>query len=241
MDYHHPRIAEIYDLIHTRAEDADFYLSLAGERPLDVLDLGCGTGTLCCALAEQGHRVTGVDPAVAMLSIARGKPHANKVEWVESAAQAYRSSRRFDLIFMTGHAFQTLLTDEAALSAFETMRLHLNPQGRIAFETRNPRIDWAEEWSTRPPRVHHLPEGELLETLEITAAGSEFVSFRTSYRFSRETLTTNSTLRFPSQEQIQALLNRSGLVMRQLFGDWTAAPFDPMHSREMIFIAEVTS
>lgn len=110
MDYRSAQIAEIYDLINPWAKDSDFYLSLAGPRPCSVLDLGCGTGTLCCALAERGHRVTGVDPAAAMLAVARRKAHAEQVEWVESSAQSYKSQRRFDLVVMTGHAFQILLT-----------------------------------------------------------------------------------------------------------------------------------
>ena len=91
MDYHDPQIAEIYETANPLAEDAHFYLLLAGQKPCSVLDLGCGTGTLCCAFADRGHRVTGVDPAAAMLAVARSKLHARRVEWVESSGQAYRS------------------------------------------------------------------------------------------------------------------------------------------------------
>lgn len=125
MDYQDPQIAAIYEMANPMAEDAEFYLCLAGPRSCSVLDLGCGTGTLCCALAERGHRVTGVDPAAAMLALARNKPHAERVEWIESSAQTYRSQRRFDLIVMTGHAFQVLLTDADALEVLKTMRVHL--------------------------------------------------------------------------------------------------------------------
>jgi len=90
-----------------------------------VLDLGCGTGTLCCALAVGGHRVVGVEPSMAMLAVARSKPFAERVEWVQSSAQAYRSQRRFELIVMTGHVFQVFLTDAEVLAALETMRRHL--------------------------------------------------------------------------------------------------------------------
>lgn len=134
-----------------------------------------------------------------MLAVARSKPHADLVEWVESSAQNYRSHRRFDLIVMTGHAFQILLTDADALAVFETMRGHLNERGRIAFETRNPGLDWVGEWAARPPLLHTLPGGQLLETLEITGQDGEFISFQTSYRYPHLTLTTSSTLRFPSR------------------------------------------
>jgi len=239
MDYKNASIAEIYDLANTRAQDTNFYLSLAGLRPCSVLDLGCGTGTLCCALAERGHRVTGVDPATAMLAVAKSKPHAEQVEWVECSAQIYRADRRFDLIVMTGHAFQILLTDADALAVLETMRGHLKERGRVAFESRNPRVDWAGEWAARPPLVRMLPSGQLLETLEITGKEGEFISFQTSYRSQHGMLTTRSTLRFPSREHLGALIARSGLVVREVFGDWDAGPFEPAHSREIIFITEI--
>ena len=133
MDYSDSQVAEIYDAANPLAEDGFFYLALAGSTPCSVLDLGCGTGTLCCALAERGHEITAVDPARAMLDVARRKPHPNQVEWVEATAESYRSQKRFDLIFMTGHAFQTLLVDASILATFETMRVHLNGGGRVAF------------------------------------------------------------------------------------------------------------
>ncbi len=236
MDYQNAQIAEIYDLANPRARDTDFYLSLAGQRPCSALDLGCGTGVLCCALAERGHRVTGVDPAAAMLAVARSKPHAEQVEWAESSAQNYRAQRRFDLIVMTGHVFQVLLTDADALAVFETMRSHLKQRGRVAFETRNPRVDWAGEWAAR---ARKLPGGQVLERLEVTGKGGEFISFQTTYRLPHATLTTSSKLRFPSREQVETLIARSGLAVRDVFGDWDAGPFDPARSREIIFVAEL--
>jgi len=241
MDYQDPQIAEIYDLTNPRAQDTDFYLSLAGVRPCSVLELGCGTGTLCCAFAERGHQVTGVDPAAAMLAVARRKPHAEQVEWIESSAQSYKLDRRFDLVVMTGHAFQTLLSDADVLAVFETMRGHLKDGGRAAFETRNPRVDWVGEWTARPPLVHEFPAGQLCETLEITREDGEFISFRTSYRLPHQTLSTNSTLRFPSRERVEALIERSGLVIRDVFGDWDASPFEVARSREMILVAQLAT
>jgi SAM-dependent methyltransferase len=41
--------------------------------PADVLDLGCGTGTLTVLLAQDGHRVHGVDWSPAMVAAARTK------------------------------------------------------------------------------------------------------------------------------------------------------------------------
>ena len=171
-----------------------------------------------------------------MLAVARRKPHADQVEWIESSAQNYKSHRRFDLSVMTGHAFQVLLTDADALAVLQVMRSHLNERGKIAFETRNPRVDWVAEWAGR---TRMLP-GEVLETLEITGKDGEFISFQTSYRSPHVTLTTSSTLRFPSREHVEVLIARSGLVVSDVFGDWDAGPFEAARSREMIFIADIS-
>ena len=238
INYQDSRLAAVYDLDNPWGEDNDFYFALAGPKPCRVLDLGCGTGTLCCALAQQGHRVTGVDPAAPMLAVAATKPFADSVEWINARAQDYRSENRFDLIVMMGHAFQILLTDEAVLAVLNTMRRHLKPGGKAAFETRNPNIDWARVWSTHPPVEHALPIGRLRETLEITGRSGEFISFQQRFEFPDVTLSSSSTLRFLSHSRVEEFITRSGLVISEVFGDWDRSRFDPVQSPEIIFIVE---
>jgi ubiquinone/menaquinone biosynthesis C-methylase UbiE len=239
LNYEDPRLAGIYDLDNPWAEDTDFYLSLADPGSCRVLDLGCGTGTLCCALAQRGHSVTGVDPASPMLAIAATKPYAEKVEWIQSRAEDYRSEDRFDLIVMMGHVFQILLTDEEGLAVLTNMRRHLKPGGTAAFESRNPNIDWAHVWGTHPPAEHTVPNGRVRETLQITAGSKELISFQQQFEFPDQTLTSSSTLRFLSRSRIEELIGRSGLVTREAFGDWDRSSFEPKQSLEMIFIVEV--
>ncbi|GAA4377528.1 class I SAM-dependent methyltransferase [Nocardioides caricicola] len=45
--------------------------------PVDVLDVGTGSGHVACLLADLGHRVTGIDLADGMLDIARGHAAAS--------------------------------------------------------------------------------------------------------------------------------------------------------------------
>ena len=54
MDYQKPQIATMYELANPLGQDAEFYLALAGPQSCRVLDLGCGTGTLCCSSVAIG-------------------------------------------------------------------------------------------------------------------------------------------------------------------------------------------
>lgn len=51
-----------------------------------VLDVGCGTGALCSVLSDKGLRVTGVDPAVRMLSVAKRRPENKGVTFIRASA-----------------------------------------------------------------------------------------------------------------------------------------------------------
>ncbi len=49
-----------------------------------VLDVGCGTGALCSALAFYGLHVTGVDPAKKMLDIAKRKTKSESIKYLQA-------------------------------------------------------------------------------------------------------------------------------------------------------------
>lgn len=60
------------------------------EPPADIIDLGCGTGSLSVVVAQQGHHVTGVDLAPRMIERARVKARAAAVEIGFQVADASR-------------------------------------------------------------------------------------------------------------------------------------------------------
>lgn len=232
--YENPSIAELYDLGNPWSVDRDFYVALAGAQRSRILDLGCGTGLLCDAYAALKHDVTGVDPSPAMLEIARRKRHGKEIEWVQSSAQNYRSDELFDLIVMTGHAFQVLLEDADVLATFTTMRKHLGSGGLVAFESRNPAIDWAARWNY--DTTLESPRGLVEESRRFVAMENARMTFELHYRFPGESFVSRSELRFWSRTEIEARLSACGLRAQSVLGDWDGKPFDE-HSHEMIFIA----
>lgn len=232
--YVRPELADLYDLACGRSPDRDFYLALAGASRQRILDLGSGTGLLCDAYAARGHDVTGVDPAPAMLAVARRKPHGGLVDWVRSTAQGYRSEKRFDLIIMTGHAFQVLLTDDDVLAGLTTMRHHLGSGGLIAFESRNPAIDWKSRWDYDVDLVTGGTPVRM--SSRFIARKDDRLSFEMHYAFPDKTLVSPSELRFLSRNAVEERLAACGLRVEKLLGDWNGGPFDKASSEEMIFL-----
>ena len=235
LHYEHPRLAAIYDLANGWDLDREFYLSLAVGPRCRVLDFGCGTGLLANAYAERGHLVTAVDPSSAMLEQGRRRPCGAQIEWVQGEVQRIRTEQHFDLIVMTGHAFQVLLTAEDLTAALETMRRHLAPSGCIAFETRNPALDWASEWHGRET-FYESPFGTIRERLLVRSYTQGRVEFETRYLFDDDELSSVSELRFWEEDEITQQLSHAGLSIRERYGDWHRTVFDRGSSREMIFV-----
>jgi SAM-dependent methyltransferase len=235
--YDEPRLVALYDLLNGPGADTQFYLALPDRPDLDILDLGCGTGMLAVDFAEAGHRVTGIDPARTMLAMARCRPGAGAVTWIEGTASAARGP--FDLAIMTGHAFQVLLTEEAALETLVCLRRSLRSGGRLAFESRNPGAKAWLGWTPERTRRHFDSDfGRVVVENALLWVEGPLVTFESRHHFEDGSLVTSrSTLRFTPQETLAAWLEAAGFGAAEWFGDWERSPLRP-DSREIIVVAQ---
>jgi SAM-dependent methyltransferase len=243
MLYTAPRLVALYDALNPAGPDTAFYLQLA-QGAARIADLGCGTGLLACALAQQGHRVTGIDPSPEMLRVARKRPHADEVTWIEGDAKALAFTGPMDLVLMTGHVAQIFLDDDAFLATLRAARHALRNGGRLAFESRHPAARAWERWT----------KARSLRRVEVAGAGrvevwqeridvpdpppSGRVRFDTHYRFEStgETLVAASELRFRDQDELADLLTKAGFGTVQWYGDWDRSGVGAA-SRELIAVA----
>lgn len=228
--YRDPDLAQFYDLENPWGPDLDYCCGLAAGAG-SVLDLGCGTGQLAARLAD-GRHVVGVDPAAAMLDVARQRTGGESVTWVQSDARSVRLDRRFDLVLLTGHAFQVFLTDGEQRAVLSTIAAHLAPAGRFIFDTRNPAAeawrDWTPEASGR--RLEHPTLGAVEawhDAAHDPATG--VVTYRTHYRVAAggRTLSASSQIRFTDRDVLAAMLDEAGLAVDHWLGDWTGGPYQP--------------
>ncbi|HEY4267372.1 MAG TPA: class I SAM-dependent methyltransferase [Galbitalea sp.] len=242
LDAHYtdPRLAAVYDLENSGRDDIDFYLALAAEvGARDVVDLGCGTGVLAVDLAARGHSVTGIDPADAMLAIARERPGGQLVRWILGTASDLEPAS-VDLVVMTGHVAQVFLDDEEWAQTLRQIAGALRPGGRLAFESRNPS---AEGWAGWNPvstfATLTLPSGEAYDSwLDVTDVGAGFVSFLGHNVFSSDgrDVAVPSTLRYRALDELAASLRAAGFTLERNYGDWDRSEATPT-SRELILIA----
>jgi SAM-dependent methyltransferase len=232
------RLAEIYDPLDPDRGDLELYLGVAAEFGAgSVLDVGCGTGTFACLLADRGIDVTAVDPAAASLDVARGKPGAGRVRWLHGDAISL-PSLQVDLATMTANVAQVFLTGEDWSATLRGIRAALRPGGHLVFETRDPARQAWRGWNRAATfRRAGIPGvGEVETWVDVTEVRGDFVSFRHTFVFASDqaTLTSDSTLRFRSRAEIDGSLTEAGFTV----ADVRDAPDRP--GREWVYIAIAT-
>lgn len=235
----HPLLARIYDAFDGHRDDLNLYVDLIrGLNAQHVLDVGCGTGSLPILLARCGVKVTAVDPAAASLEVARSKDGSDRVTWILGDATTL-PDLQVDVVVMTGNVAQVFLTDAEWTATLQGIRGALAPGGRFVFETRRPERRAWETWAINTgPVVRDVKGvGEVEQRREVTDVAPPYVSFRHSYRFSRDdqTITSDSTLRFRSRDEIERSLNDAGFDILDVLD----APDRPGH--EYVVIAELTA
>ena len=239
--YNDPSLVQFYDLDNGWYDDTRFCLGMArdGQR---VLDLGCGTGLLAAALAER-CRVTGVDPAAAMLDVARQRAGGDRVTWVEGDARTIRLGEVFDFVVMTGHAFQVFLTDADQRAVCETIAAHLAPGGTFIFDSREPAREEWRQWTPERSRhvIRHAELGEV-ETWNDVAQDPDtgIVAYDTFYLVpaTGQSWQARSHIRFASRPDIAARIREAGLSVDRWLGEWDGTPHGE-RAREIIPIGSL--
>lgn len=234
-----PRLAAIYDWMELERPDLDSYMAMAREfKAKSVLDVGCGTGTLCILLARSGLAVTGVDPAEASLDVARSKLGGEAVRWITGYATQL-PPMKVDLVLMTANVAQVFVSDDDWSQTIRAIHQRLKPDGRFVFESRNPArkawLGWTREQTEVVTTIPGI--GKVTGWCELLNVTEPLVSFRWTYAFaeSNEIVTSDSTLRFRSQTEVERSLVANGFVVEEI----RDAPDRP--GLEFVFVARVGS
>ncbi len=251
-------IADFYDespIVRTRLSDVAFYRNAAREFGNPVLELGCGTGRITMALAEAGHRITGLDLSQRMLERAEHRRTAlapeirGRVKLVHADMCRFDLREKFPLVIVPFRPFQHLLEVEQQLDCLESVKKHLAPGGRLILDV----------FQTDPERMHDPRYQEEIAVAEYQTPDNRAVTIservaafhRAEQRndvemiFSVRHLDGRTerfvfawTLRYFFRYEVEHLLYRAGFRLDGVLGNFDGSPLENS-SPEMIFTASM--
>ncbi len=106
--------------------------------PVDlVLDLGCGPGRHCLALAQMGYTITGVDMSQFLLSKARTKSKEMllNIDFIQADMLDFTTSKKQDLIVNMFNSFGYFDTPEKNQKVINNAYNNLNETGTFVIDT----------------------------------------------------------------------------------------------------------
>ena len=160
-------------------------------------------------------------------------------EWVLGEAGSGGWDREFDLVVMTGHAFQVILRDDRIRATLVAIRSALTEHGRFVFETRNPLVrDW-ETWTPDVVWEFVAPDGSAIRKWhDVESVDGDIVSYSTTYASEswEDDVTFQSSQRFYNAQAVSSLLSDASLAIEAQFGHWDRRPLTDT-SPEIVTIA----
>jgi SAM-dependent methyltransferase len=234
------RLVTAYDTLNALGDDSEFFCDLmASLQAKVIIDLGCGTGLLTCELAKRDYNMIGIEPAGAMLAVARSKPYADAVRWIEGGYEKFEGIQS-DVILMTSHVAQFFLDDNEWQAMLESAHKALKPGGHIVFDSRTPIFPPYQTWPTEksPRRVTDPTLGPIDWWYKLIEIKDNIVHYQLYYHFINlnETVVSTDRLIFRSNEDITKSLHDAGFKVETVYGDWDGGVATPT-SPEMIFVA----
>ncbi len=233
-------IARFYDLENAEfTEDLPCWVDLARRQGGPILELGCGSGRVMLHLAREGFEVTGVDSSPAMITLARRrlalqKSIAPRITLLEDDFTRLRLGKTFPLIILPFNTFAHMVEPADAGAALETIAAHLASGGLAAFALPNPipiygdppeslvleRIFRDEERNVTIQQFSSLRADRAAQLGHITWIYDEIDGAGTVTR-----TTVLMTLRYFFPNELSSLLERAGLRLLHLWGDYDCSPF----------------
>lgn len=255
LDFH---IAEAYD--HTQTETADITLirRLIGTKgPLNILEPFTGTGRILIPLAEDGHMITGIDQAHAMLQRAQQKISTlpeevrNRIYLIECDLLNDPSEpawpTRFDLVILGGNCFYELASPDEQEFCVRQAAASLKPGGYVYIDNDHMEGDLAVSWQNTEPEQRGIQglcaDGTYIEGWLQTVwfdAPRRLVQFRrwnkVVYPNGTQMVKEYYQQKHPvSEGEVRGWLEKHGFIIEQEFGDREGNPYTDQSPRAIFW------
>ena len=105
-----------------------------------VLDVSCGTGELIRNLYSRKYVVVGSDISENMISIARKRSTAEKIDFFVEDMADIKLNRKFDIVVCSFDSINYIINQDHLQRVFVNIYKHLNEGGYFVFDTITPMI-----------------------------------------------------------------------------------------------------
>ena len=247
----HRAIAAYYDFEYPNHEflehDVPFVLRQTRKRGAQsVLEIAVGTGRAAIPIAQAGHRVVGVDYAKDMLDIARRKRDAvglgdKELHLVHADALGLALRERFDWVCVFFNTFLAFPTLEEQDRFMRVIVRHLKPEGRFWVDLFQPDYGLlaSDVSEGLEPFVFYVPplERTVFKTTDIRRSPHRQVQRVTfNYRWFEKTgvertAKTHFDMTWMFPRELQLLVERHGLRIERLFGNYDGSDLLPESPR----------
>ena len=168
------RFGEFYDAVmgdrRAAAEQVMELIRAAKPDAKNVLELGCGTGSILKCLQDT-YEVSGLDISGKMLSVARKKVPRSKLYRQDMVD--FRIDGRFDVIFCVFDSINHVRRFSDWKKVFAVARRHLSPDGCFIFDMNTQRK--LERLIDGPPWVHRFERNFLImDVTSLPSGGSNW-------------------------------------------------------------------
>jgi SAM-dependent methyltransferase len=229
--YYDPEIAH-----HAMLEqDVPFFLGHLPKRRQNILELAVGTGRAAIPIAQAGHTVVGIDYAQDMLVLAKQKRDAvgirdTQLTLLYGDLLTFKLKRSFDWICLFFNTLLSFTTLEDLDALLQNVRRHLKPRGRFWFDIFQPNLNLIAEPSSSDldPCTFYVPalDRRVMKTTAVKRDAARQVQ-RVIFHYTwfdekgiehRERTEFSMTFMFP--RELQLLLERNGLKIEHLYGNY---------------------
>jgi ubiquinone/menaquinone biosynthesis C-methylase UbiE len=111
-------------------------LSHQNAHPKTILDVCCGTGTMCDFLTREGYRMAGVDLSAEMIREAKKKAGRNRqeIDYFVGDASKFELHQQFDAALSFFDSLNNIIDEAKLLAAFKQIAKHVKPGGSFIFD-----------------------------------------------------------------------------------------------------------
>lgn len=196
-----------------------------------ILDLCCGMGRHALALHDFGYQVTGVDLSEVLLHEAHKLDARNKVKWIRGDMRQVPLQDQFDAVVNLFTSFGYFSEDDDNLKVLQEIRRLLQPSGKFIIDYLNPSyvIKHIVPHSQRVEGAMTIEENRTIEDgfvkkqIVIREAGGPDRHYAEQVKL------------YPA-EQLRALVEKAGLCIDQVYGNYDEQQFQAEASPRLILV-----